>query len=270
MRKQTIAAVLFVLALACAGCSNKAAEPTTTATATAAETSAAETTEETETEREEASMTGEVTAVNGDIVTVLSDDDQAEYQLDLSEAEVIRSFDLMAGDRVYVDYYEGEESPLSAFFMEVEESILAQEMDPVVEGTVTDAAMNTITITTEEGNEYTFLKNNAYVVAKNGLAADSLAQVTYVGELDDEPLAVKIVMEDSFGTDEAAINCFIGTVSGLDEAGNIILESEQGDYYTFVSDSLDFSDYKQGDTVQIQYEGKITDFMVNATDISAK
>lgn len=129
--------------------------------------------------------------------------------------------------------------------------------------------MNTLTLKMEDDTTYTFNTSNAYVVAKNGILVDQKATVTYIGDAEDtdpSPLAVKVVMEDSYNTPEAELNAFSGEVAQIEE-DSIVLESADGDFYTFVSDDLDFSSYKTGDTLQIFYTGTITEKAIPATRI---
>ena len=77
------------------------------------------------------------------------------------------------------------------------------------------------------------------LLARTESRAGAAAEVTYLGDLDDEPLAIKIVMDDAKDTDEAQINAFVGKVAQLGEDGDhIVLEAQTGDFFTFVSDSI--------------------------------
>ena len=137
-------------------------------------------------------------------------------------------------------------------------------------GTVKDVASDSMTLEVD-GEDYKVLTGNAYVVGKDGIQTGAAAEVTYLGDLDDEPLAIKIVMDDAKDTDEAQINAFVGKVAQLGEDGDhIVLEAQTGDFFTFVSDSIDLSQYAEGDTLQIQYDGSINDKEIKAVKITKK
>ena len=52
-------------------------------------------------------MTGVVTGINGDVITVLGDDDDTEKNYDLSGAEITREFPFAEGDQVEIIYPDG-------------------------------------------------------------------------------------------------------------------------------------------------------------------
>lgn len=270
MKKQILAVTLMALVLGTTACSSKATETTAAPETTVAETTAAETTEEeTEEEIEEDSMSGVITAVDGDILTIKSDGDDSEKDYDISEANVTRQFDFAEGDQVYLTFpAETAEDPVPVIELEVEISVIGESMDPFVEGVITAADDDTITLEVD-GEEYALTRSNAYVVAKDGIAVDGTATVTYVGDLDDSPVAVKIVMEDSYDTPDAEINAFIGDVAQVEE-DNVVLEAKNGDFYTFYSDDIDFTEYSVGQTLQITYTGKISDKDIAAVEVTVK
>lgn len=215
-------------------------------------------------------MTGVITGINGDILTVLSDDDGSEKDYDLSKAEITQEFPFAEGDLVEIMFpYETTEDPVPAISIEVLESVIAQNSDPTAVGTVTEANETTLTLEMEEGDSYTISIANAYVVAADGIAAGKEATVTYIGDLDDEAMAVKVVMEDSYDTEEAKLNAFVGKVVQSEE-NNIVLEAANEDFYTFVSDDMDFTQYNAGDTLQIFYTGTITDKEITADKVEKK
>lgn len=216
-------------------------------------------------------MSGVITAIDGDILTVKNDEDQTEKKYDISKAEITQEFPFSEGDWLEISFQaETTADPVPAFTVEVLDSIIGQNTDPSVEGKIADATTNTITLEVD-GEQYSMMRSNAYVVAKDGITVDKNATVTYLGDLDDEPMALKIVMEDSYKTPEAEINAFIGTVAQIGEEGeNIVLESDNGDYFTFVSDDIDFTEYEEGQTLQIQYEGSVGAKEINALKITKK
>lgn len=274
MKKKLLITTMLVLALSATACSKKvdettaAPETTTEAATTEATTAAAETAEEEDVEEDY--MSGVITKFTDTLLTIKSDDDGTEKDYDISKAEVVQEFPFAEGDWVEVSFpAETTEDPVPAIHVEVMESVIAATTDQSVEGTVEDATMNTLTLKVEDGTSYSFTTSNAYVVGKDGIRVDQKATVTYIGDVEDtdpNPLAVKIVMEDSYNTPEAELNAFSGEVAQIEE-DSIVLESADGDFYTFVSEDLDFSSYKVGDNVQIFYTGTITEKAIPATRI---
>lgn len=274
MKKTLLITAILAMAIGATACSKKADTPTTAAPTTEAATEAtteAATEETTEEEIEEDYVSGIITAIDGDILTVKNDDDQTEKKYDISKAEITQEFPLSEGDWLEISFQaETTEDPIPAFTVEVSESVIGQNTDPSVEGKVADATMNTITLEVD-GEQYSMTRSNAYVVAKDGITVDKNATVTFLGDLDDEPMALKIVMEDSYNTPEAEINAFIGTVAQIGEEGdNIVLESDNGDFFTFVSDDIDFTEYEEGQNLQIQYEGSVGAKEITAVKITKK
>ena len=206
----------------------------------------------------------------GDILTVRSDDDDSEKNYDLSKAEITQEFPFAEGDLVDIIFpYETTEDPVPVIALEVLESVIGQNADPSATGKVTEITDTTLTLELEEGESYTLSIANAYIVSKEGIKADSEATVTYIGDLDDDAMATKVVTEDSYDTAEAELSAFIGKVA-QNEEDNIVLESAEGDFYTFVSDDIDFSAYSTGDTLQIFYTGTITDKEISADKVEKK
>lgn len=275
MKKKLLITTMLVLALSATACSKKAEETTaapetTTAEAVTTEASTEETTVEEDDEVEEDYMSGLITKFTDTILTVKNDDDETEKDYDISDAEVIQDFPFAEGDWVEITFpAETAENPVPVIRVEVLDSVIAATTDPSVEGTVEDAAMNTLTLKMEDGMTYTFTTTNAYVVGKEGITVDKKATVTFIGEAEDtdpNPLAVKIVMEDSYNTPEAELNAFSGEVAQIEE-NSIVLESADGDFYTFTSEDIDFSSYKAGDNLQIFYTGTISEKAIPATRI---
>lgn len=275
MKKTTLALAMLAIMLGTAACSSAGKDSATTAApSTEASTEAvteAESQEEEETEDvEEDSITGEITAIDGDILTVRSDDDDSEKKYNLSKAEITQEFPFAEGDLVDIIFpYETTEDPVPVIALEVLESVIGQNADPSATGKVTEVTDTTLTLKLEEDESYTLSIANAYIVAKDGIKTDSEATVTYIGDLDDDAMATKVVMEDSYDTAEAERNAFIGKVA-QNEEDNIVLESADGDFYTFVSDDIDFSAYSVGDTLQIFYTGTITDKEILADEVEKK
>lgn len=265
MKKALLITAIAAVSISAAACSKKAEETT----AAPAETTVAETT--TEAEVEEDYTSGVITAIDGDVLTIKDDYDSQERKYDISGAEVTKEFELSVGDWVDLTVpADSKDDPIPAIALEVTSSMLEQTTDPVAEGTVKEVASDSMTLEVD-GEEYKILTGNAYVVGKDGIQADADASVTYLGDLDDEPLAIKIVMDDAKDSDEAKINAFVGKVAQIGEDGDhIVLEAQTGDFFTFVSADTDFSQYSEGDTLQIQYDGSINDKEISAVKVTKK
>lgn len=285
MKKKVLVTAIVTLTIGAVGvtaCSKKADTPaasTEAVTETAESSLAAEVETETaneaetteDTDLEETYMSGLITAMNGDILTVKNDEDAAEKDYDISNAEVTQEYPFAEGDWIEICYAaDPSADPIPALTVEVLDSVIAQNTDPTVEGMIIDAANESITIQVD-GEDYTLVRANAYVVAKNGILVDKNAQITYIGDLDDEALAVKIVMEDSYDSDAAQINALVGEVAQISEEGDsIILKSAQEDFFTFVSDDIDFTEYAEGDLLQIEYTGTITAKEIPAVEVTKR
>ncbi len=212
-------------------------------------------------------MTGVITAIDDKILTVKSDDDDSEKKYDLSKAEVNQEFPFAEGDLVEIMYpYETTADPVPVISLEVLESVLAENTDPSATGIVKEASDTALTLELEDGESYTIAIANAYIIADNGITAGKEATVTFIGDLDDEPMATKVVMADSYSNSDAERNAFIGKVAQIEE-GSIVLQSASGEYFTFVSEDLDFSSKKVGDTVRVFYTGTVTGKSIAAEEI---
>lgn len=266
MKKALLITAIAAVSISAAACSSKKPAETTAAPV---ETTAAETTTVAETNEDYTS--GIITAIDGDVLTVKDDYDDEERKYDISGADVTNEFLLTEGDWVDITFQaDSTEDPVLAIAVEVTSSVLEQTMDPVAEGTIKEVTSDTMTLEVD-GEEYKILTGNAYVVGKDGIKADADAEVTYLGDLDDEPLAIKIVMADAKDSDDAKINAFVGKVAQIGEDGDhIVLEAQTGDFFTFVSDDTDFSQYAEGDTLQIQYDGSINDKEIQVVKITKK
>lgn len=287
MKKKVLVTAIVTLTIGAVGvtaCSKKADTPAATTAEAAAETSVETTAAEAESETsveetettedadlEETYMSGLITAMNGEILTVKNDEDAVEKDYDISTAEITQEYPFAEGDWIEICYAaDPSVTPIPALTVEVLDSVIAQNTDPTVEGKVVDAANENITIQVD-GEDYTLIRSNAYVVAENGILVDQNAKITYIGDLDDEALAVKIVMEDSYDSDAARINAFVGEVAQISEEGDsIILKSGQEDFFTFISDDIDFTEYEEGDTLQIEYTGTINAKEIPAVEVTQR
>lgn len=272
MKKKLLATAIFALTIGATACSSQKTPETTpaaTEATTAGETTAEETTEASEVEEDY--LSGLITKIDGTTLTIKNDDDGTEKNYDIASAELTQEFPFAEGDWVDLTIpAESTENPIPVIALEVLNSKIGENTDPSAEGKITDATMNTLTIEID-GESYTLGTENAYIVAKDGITIGKNATVTYIGDLDDEAMAVKVVLEDSYDTEEAAKFAFVGDVAQIGENGkNIVLESGVGDFFTFTSDSIDFSKYKEGETLQIEYTGTITAKEVPAVSVTKK
>lgn len=269
MKKTLLLVTIAALSISAVACSKK--EESAASTAEATSEAAAETTAEEENEEdvEEDYVSGLITKIDGNTITVKNDSDETEKNYDITNAEVNKEFPLSEGDWVDITFPAGStEDPVPVMIFDVMESVIGQNTDPSAEGKVVDASEGTLTLEVD-GEQYTLETANAYVVAKNGIEVNKNATVTYLGALDDAPLALKIVMEDSYDTPEAEINAFIGTVAQVNEDGTgIVLESQDGDFFTFVSDSIDFTEFEEDQTLQITYTGSISAKEIPAVEVT--
>lgn len=271
MKKALLLFTVAALSISAAACSKKEEPaPSSAVETTAQETTVQETEKETE-DVEEDYVSGLITKLEGDILTVKNDNDETEKNYDISEAEVNKEFPLAVGDWVDITFpAETTEDPIPVMILDVMESIIGQNTDPSSEGKVVNVADNTLTLEVD-GEQYVIDTANAYIVAKEGLTVNKKATVTYLGALDDSPMAVKVVMEDSYDAPEADVNAFIGDVAQISDDGNgIVLESASGDFFTFVSDTIDFTAYEEAERLQITYTGPISAKEIPAVEVVEK
>ena len=268
MKKTLLLVTIAALSISAAACSKKEETAPTTAEISSEAVTEATTEAETETEEEveEDYVSGLITKIDGNTITVKNDSDETEKNYDISNAEVNKEFPLSEGDWVDITFPAGStEDPVPVMM-----SVIGQNTDPSAEGKVVDASEGTLTLEVD-GEQYTLETANAYVVGKNGIEVNKNATVTYLGALDDAPMALKVVMEDSYDTPESEINAFIGTVAQVNEDGaGIVLESADGDFFTFVSDSIDFTEYEEDQTLKITYTGTISAKEIPAVEVTAQ
>lgn len=273
MKKTLLLVTIAALSISAAACSKKEETAPTTAEISSEAVTEATTEAETETEEEveEDYVSGLITKIDGNTITVKNDSDETEKNYDISNAEVNKEFPLSEGDWVDITFPAGStEDPVPVMIFDVMESVIGQNTDPSAEGKVVDASEGTLTLEVD-GEQYTLETANAYVVGKNGIEVNKNATVTYLGALDDAPMALKVVMEDSYNTPESEINAFIGTVAQVNEDGTgIVLESADGDFFTFVSDSIDFTEYEEDQTLKITYTGTISAKEIPAVEVTAE
>ena len=274
MKRHMLATSLLIMTLGLAACSPKApaettpAETTTTAATEAATVAETETSEE---EVEEVSVDGVITKIDSDVVTIKNSEDDTETSYDISKAEVIGDYDLSVGDEVEVTFAEGSTGDvISAIALEVYTSVIEENSDPKVSGTVEESADNTLSLKTEDGETYSFSTANSYIVSKDGIKAGVNAEITYLGDLEDTdpiPMAIKVVTEDSFDTKDAEINAFKGTIDQL-TGNDFTVDTEDGNYFSCTAEEgVDLSSFSKGDTVLITYTGPLTAKVIAVTNV---
>ncbi|MGL5436707.1 MAG: hypothetical protein ACRDBO_15090 [Lachnospiraceae bacterium] len=279
MKKHLLVTAIMAMALTATACSKKPAEPVVTEPTTVETTEATtadpvdETEEGEDEDIEETYMTGFIMEISETTLTVENEEDQTVATYDITTAEITQEFPFAEGDLVEICYAEGTTAdPIAAISVDVITSVIGESTDPYVEGTVEDVTKNTITIKLEDGESYTLNTSNAYIVGKKGIQNDATATVTFIGEIDDTdpiPLAVKVVMEDSYDTTDAGNFAFTGEVVQTDEE-SIVLRSADDDLYTFVSNEILFTQYEKGDTVQVFYTGPIMEKEIPAVSAQKK
>ncbi len=280
MKKKLLVTAILTLAVGAVGitaCSKK----DETAAPSAAQTTAPTTTEGSSEsgnslpadaeEIEEEYLSGLITAIDGSVLTIKNDEDDTEKNYDTADAELTQEYPFAEGDWVDISYpADSTEDPIPVLTLEVLDSVIARNTDPSEEVMIVAVGEDTLTVEAE-GEQYILDIANAYIVGENGLAKDQNAAVTYIGDLEDEAMAVKVVMEDSYDTPEAQINALIGEVAQISEDGtNIVLQSSNGDFFTFVSEDIDFAEYSEGDVLQIEYTGTVTAKEIPAVQVTAQ
>ncbi|PNV59311.1 hypothetical protein C0033_24515 [Clostridium sp. chh4-2] len=274
MKKQMLATSLLIMALGLSACSPKAPAETTpaeTTTSAAAETTTAAETETSEEEVEEVSVDGVITKIEADVVTIKNSEDDTEASYDISKAEVIGDYELSVGDEVEVTFAEGSAGDvISAISLEVYTSVIEENSDPKVSGSIEKSENDTLSLKTEDGETYTFSTANSYVVSKDGMKAGVNAEITYLGDLEDTdpiPMAIKVVTEDSFDSEDAKINAFKGTIDQL-TGNDFTAETADGNYFSCTAEEgVDLSSFNKGDTVLITYAGPLTAKVIAVTNV---
>lgn len=132
---------------------------------------------------------GTVLEVAADSI-VIDMGDGGSVSFSTKDADKTAAVGLAADDFVSV-YYEGElktgEGDMNtAMRLEKEDSTpIGDEEENFVDGTIFDAAMNTLVVTAEDGKKYSFFTEDADKTNADGLLIDSQVRVYYEGELTD-------------------------------------------------------------------------------------
>lgn len=268
MKKQYLAITVMTVALGISACSTKPAE--TTAPTTTVESSISEE------ELDENYFYGYVDSIEGDVVTMTSDDGTSA-KFNISKAEVTGADEIGTGDEVEILFL-GDLSDdttqaqaveiLTSAAAEAAEAAAAQQ-DQVTSGTIEAADDDTVTLKTEDGT-YIFNAKIAQKVTKDGIKEGTEAEVTYYGDLDDEedkPVATRIVTEDAADSEEAQEYTLSGKVVELD-TDFVVIDTNDPDNTLFAFAGIGmFDGLALGDEATIIYEGTLTDRIIMAIGV---
>lgn len=133
MKKTLLLVTIAALSISAAACSKKEETAPTTAEISSEAVTEATTEAETETEEEveEDYVSGLITKIDGNTITVKNDSDETEKNYDISNAEVNKEFPLSEGDWVDITFPAGStEDPVPVMIFDVMESVIGQNTDP--------------------------------------------------------------------------------------------------------------------------------------------
>ena len=104
-------------------------------------------------------------------------------------------------------------------------------------------------------------------MTKNGIKAGVKAEVTYYGDLEDQPVATRIVTEDAADSAEAKEYTLTGKVAEVN-ADFVVIDTKDPDntLFTFSGSGM-FEGLAVGDTVTVIYEGTLTDRTIMAIGV---
>lgn len=190
-----LAATLLVSAAAC----GKEQKNTETKNETAAEDT------KKEDEKEEKKATGEVDGtlksfVNGELT--ITDSKKQDYIFAITSKAEITCKTMLAGDNLNV-IYEGTVTGTDtskATVIKVEDKGASTVTQQELVGTVSATSANTVSVKTNEGNEYTFSTIGAKLEYKNGVENGNWVHVTYTGTIngtDTSGVKVIKIVDDS-------------------------------------------------------------------------
>lgn len=136
---------------------------------------------------------------------------------------------------------------------------IAEPQESSVEGIITDAAMNTLTIETDLGTHYSFTTTDVAVEGDGGIVLGSTAVVHYQGQLDETALMQQVEVTRIVVTHQGE-----GVVEGVvsDASMNTLLVTTRDNVsYLFGTQDVDIEVGKYGlivgDTVQVYYAGAL-------------
>lgn len=287
MKKHYLAIGVMALALGMTACSSKTddtkAGTATETTTAAAQATPAETTEDDQAssqsveELEENYYYGFVDEVKDKMITV-TDDQGKNSKFDVSGADLTGSDAIGTGDEVEVTF-KGELSAdvtkatavdIITSHAKQSQAEAASQNDLILSGTIEKADDKTLTLKTEDGT-YTFNTLIAQKVTKGGIKAGAGADVTYYGDLEDvedKPVATKIVTEDAKDTPDAKVNTLTGKVAEV-KSDHVVLDTVDPDntLFTFQGTAGMFDGLKVGDTATVIYTGTLTDRTITAAGL---
>lgn len=229
--------------------------------------STGETTKETEAEAENKMVTGRVTEMDETVITISGYDD-LEYQIDTKDAETRSSLEIGVGDKIQVVFLDdGEDVKKAESYDILTSAAIEGDWDPVIEGAVKDAAMNSVVIETASGKTYTFSTVIAQqVTGDQGIVIGGNVEITYLGSADDG-IALRVITEEGSGDADATYNVMLGTLVSCSDSA-VTIEAADGRQFTFALDgSMDMEEFETGDELEITYEGSLTNQNAAATDV---
>lgn len=203
--------------------------------------------------KHELTMEGELSDLEDDTFVVSSDGLSAVFTYD-SETQV--TGELNEGDEVKVTY-EGDlsEDP-HAIAVEV---LKEEEDDPHYEahGNVADVSDTSVLLSIDSADAYRFVINGDTEINSpdNKIEVGDRAEITFTGDIDQDPVATKIIVHHQAKKDQSVIN---GT---LDKAEGTFMELNTGKntYKILVDDKTKFTGhkYKAGVKATVTYTGKL-------------
>lgn len=233
---------------------------------TGGENTEEEKTEESSAEKEqeetEKTVTGRIEKIQGTVLSISGQNDIA-YEIDIADAEAGGSLEAGEGDQIQITFIQdGEDVGTALFYDILTSAALEGEMDPILSGTVEDAAMNTIAIKAESGKTYRFSTAAAQMVTgEQGIVIGENVDVTYLGSLpgeSEEGLALRVITEEASGSAEATFRTLTGSLQSLDEE-TLVLETDDGSIFSFAAEGMaDPEEYETGDRIAVTYHGSLT------------
>ena len=149
------------------------------------------------------------------------------------------------------------------------ESTSAPVPDNSVEGVITDAAMHSVTIQTDDGQTYTFdMAMNGeqlYLDVPSNLAIGSRVLVGYsgtLGELDCEPVSIQETATPD-GTPVGSLHSVSGTVSAVSDT-SVTIESGDGSLTFAIGSGTEMhipGGVTDGMQIRVEYRGEYADDM---------
>lgn len=220
---------------------------------------AEETAAETKAVIEKEAVTGRVTEIEKNLITIMSQDD-LEYQFDIKDAETKSDLEVGEGDEIQVVFLNDEEEEVkkAESYLIITSMSMVGDMDPAVSGIVQRVDGETITIEAGSGKSYRFSTKIAQIVdGGEGITAGEYAEVTYMGSPADEK-ALRVVMEKASGDAEATYYSLTGNLAQASDS-SVTITVADGSAFTFpLGENVYVSDFEAGEELEVIYEGSVT------------